>query len=388
MNFIAEPIQGNFVDARIKVDLVLLGCAIALLSIGFVMIASASMQIGASWNDSPFYFILRHGIFLGLALIVAFAVFNVPMSWWERNGWLLLALALLLLIVVLVPGIGRTVNGSTRWISFGPLNLQPSEVAKVFMLAYVAGYLVRRLDEVRSSWWGFVKPIVVMVFAAFLLLMEPDFGAVVVMMVSVVGIIFLSGVRVLHFFVLIGACLSAVAVLAVSQPYRLKRLTAYTDPWADQFNSGYQLTQSLIAFGRGEWTGVGLGNSIQKLFYLPEAHTDFVFAIIGEEFGLIGTLAVIGLFGVLVIRAMMIGFRAEAKGHLFGAYMAYGLALLIGCQALINLGVNTGLLPTKGLTLPFVSYGGSSLIMSCIMAAILLRVDLEANLAPSMEGKT
>ena len=373
---------------RLKVDLWLLGTAAALLTIGFIMIASSSMQVADSWNDNPFYFVLRHGLYLVIALIAAFVVFNVPISWWERNGWLLLALSLLALIVVLVPGIGRTVNGSTRWIGAGPINIQPSEIAKVLLVAYVAGYLVRRLDEVRTSWWGFVKPIGVVMVASFLLLMEPDFGAVVVTLSAVVGVIFLSGVRVRHFLVLIFACLASVALLAVSQPYRLKRLTAYTDPWADQFNTGYQLTQALIAFGRGEWTGVGLGNSIQKLFYLPEAHTDFLFAIIGEEFGLLGTLTVIGLFAVFVARALLVARRAEQQGKLFGAYFAYGLALLVGCQTVINLGVNTGLLPTKGLTLPFISYGGSSLIMSCVILALLLRIDLETNLAQEQEARS
>ncbi|SRR5690554_11271 len=371
----------------LKVDLWLLGITAALLTIGFIMIASSSMEVAATNNDSAFYYVLRHGLFLGLALVAGVVVFMVPIAWWEKSSWLLLVIALAILLLVLIPGIGRTVNGSTRWIGFGAFNVQPSEVAKVFLVVYVAAYLVRRLDEVRSSLKGVAKPIVVVMVAAFLLLMEPDFGAVVVMMAAVVGMIFLSGMRVKHFLGLIVSCLLTVAVLAVSQPYRLKRLTAYTDPWADQFNTGYQLTQALIAFGRGEWSGVGLGNSIQKLFYLPEAHTDFLFAIIGEEFGLLGTVTVILLFGTLVARAMVIARRAEVQGRLFAAFLGYGLALLVGCQAFINLGVNTGLLPTKGLTLPFISYGGSSLIMSCVTIAILLRIDLENNQAQPEGGR-
>lgn len=372
----------------LKVDLWLLGITVALLTIGFIMIASSSMEVAASATGNPFYYVLRHGIYLGLALTAAVAVFTVPISWWEKSSWVLLLVALVILLVVLLPGLGRTVNGSTRWIGFGAFNVQPSEVAKVFLVVYVAAYLVRRLDEVRSSLNGVVKPIGVVMVAAFLLLMEPDFGAVVVMMASVVGMIFLSGMRVKHFLGLIVTCLVSVAVLAVSQPYRLKRLTAYTDPWADQFNTGYQLTQALIAFGRGEWSGVGLGNSIQKLFYLPEAHTDFLFAIIGEEFGLLGTVTVVVLFAALVARAMMIARQAEVQGRLFAAFLGYGLALLVGCQAFINLGVNTGLLPTKGLTLPFISYGGSSLIMSCVTIAILLRIGLENTQAQPEGGRT
>ena len=372
----------------LKVDMWLLGITGALLTIGFIMIASSSMEVAASQNDSAFYYVLRHGVYLGLALAGAAVVFSVPIAWWEKSSWLLLLIALAILLLVLLPGVGRTVNGSTRWIGFGAFNVQPSEVAKVFLVAYVAAYLVRRLDEVRSSLNGVVKPIAVVMVAAFLLLMEPDFGAVVVMMAAVVGMIFLSGMRVKHFLGLIVSCLVSVAVLAVSQPYRLKRLTAYTDPWADQFNTGYQLTQALIAFGRGEWSGVGLGNSIQKLFYLPEAHTDFLFAIIGEEFGLLGTVTVILLFAALVARAMMIARQAEVQGRLFAAFLGYGLALLIGCQAFINLGVNTGLLPTKGLTLPFISYGGSSLIMSCVTIAILLRIGLENHQAKPEGGRT
>lgn len=369
----------------LKVDLWLLGITAALLTIGFIMIASSSMEVAATNNDSAFYYVLRHGLFLGLALVAGVVVFMVPIAWWEKSSWLLLVIALAILLLVLIPGIGRTVNGSTRWIGFGAFNVQPSEVAKVFLVVYVAAYLVRRLDEVRSSLKGVAKPIVVVMVAAFLLLMEPDFGAVVVMMAAVVGMIFLSGMRVKHFLGLIVSCLLTVAVLAVSQPYRLKRLTAYTDPWADQFNTGYQLTQALIAFGRGEWSGVGLGNSIQKLFYLPEAHTDFLFAIIGEEFGLLGTVTVILLFGTLVARAMVIARRAEVQGRLFAAFLGYGLALLVGCQAFINLGVNTGLLPTKGLTLPFISYGGSSLIVSFVLVALILRLDWELGAVATSE---
>ncbi|WP_250656832.1 putative lipid II flippase FtsW [Alkalimarinus coralli] len=359
------------------VDFWLLGSAGALLMIGLVMISSASIDIADIRNDNPFFYAMRHGSFLLLGLAAGFAVVNVPVQWWMKSGWLLLFVSLALLVLVLLPGVGRTVNGSTRWIGFGGLNLQVSELAKLFLIAYMAGYLDRRREEVMASWWGFLKPMLVMLMAAFLLLMEPDFGATVVIASAILGMIFLSGARIGQFSVLIVGCAISAVLLVVSQPYRLKRFTGYTDPWADQFGSGYQLSQALIAFGRGEWTGVGLGNSIQKLFYLPEAHTDFVFAILAEEFGLLGCVVVIALFSVLVFRALKIGVKAERANQRFAAYFAYGIALLIGGQALINMGVNTGLLPTKGLTLPLVSYGGSSLVVSCMCVGVLIRINLE-----------
>jgi len=300
--------------------------------------------------------------------------YQLPVIWWQKSGWLALSVALILLLVVLLPGVGKTVNGSTRWIGIGALNVQPSELAKLLLVSYLAGYLVRRHGEVKSTWWGFMKPRFILSAASVLLRLEPDFGATVVIGTAFLGMIFLSGARLGQFFMLITGCLIIVAMLIYSQPYRLERLTGYTDPWADQFGSGYQLTQSLIAFGRGDWMGVGLGNSIQKQFYLPEAHTDFVFAIIAEEFGLIGTLAIVILFAVMVYRAMHTGFLAEKSGMLFHAFFSYGLGLLLGIQAFINMGVNMGLLPTKGLTLPLVSYGGSSLILSCMCVGILLRI--------------
>lgn len=359
------------------IDFWLLGAAGSLLIIGLIMIASASIDIADIRNDNPFFYAMRHGTFLLLALVAGFAVVNVPIAWWMKSGWALLFVSLALLVLVLLPGVGRTVNGSTRWIGFGGLNLQVSELAKLFLIAYMAGYLDRRRDEVMASWWGFVKPMLVMFMAAFLLLMEPDFGATVVIASAVLGMIFLSGARIGQFSVLIIGCGISAVLLVMSQPYRLKRFTGYTDPWADQFGSGYQLSQALIAFGRGEWTGLGLGNSIQKLFYLPEAHTDFVFAILAEEFGLIGCFVVVGLFSVLVFRALKIGMQAEQANQRFAAYFAYGIGLLIGGQALINMGVNTGLLPTKGLTLPLVSYGGSSLVISCMCIGVLVRINLE-----------
>jgi cell division protein FtsW len=359
------------------VDRVMLAVTAMLLLTGLIMIASASIDIAEARTGNSFHYVSRHGIFIALGLVAALFVYQLPSGWWQQSGWLALSVALFLLALVLIPGIGREVNGSVRWISFGSLNLQPSEIAKLFLVSYLAGYLVRRRDEVVASWWGFAKPMIVLFVAALLLLAEPDFGATVVIGTAFLGMIFLSGAKIGQFIILIIACLISVVLLIISQPYRLKRLTGYTDPWADQYASGYQLTQSLIAFGRGDIAGVGLGNSIQKQFYLPEAHTDFVFAILAEEFGLIGTLIVIILFALLVYRICRTGFLAEKKGQLFHAYFSYGIAILLGVQAFINMGVNMGLLPTKGLTLPLVSYGGSSLVVSCMCIGIIARIQKE-----------
>lgn len=359
------------------VDVKMLAVAAILVLTGLIMIASASIDIAEARTGNSFYYVTRHGIFIFLGLIAAILVYQLPISWWQSSGWMTLSVALFLLLLVLIPGVGREVNGSVRWIGFGSLNLQPSEIAKLFLVAYLSGYLVRRRDEVIASWWGFAKPMIVLFVAALLLLAEPDFGATVVIGCAFLGMIFLSGAKIGQFILLIVACLVSVVLLVLSQPYRLKRLTGYTDPWADQYASGYQLTQSLIAFGRGDVAGVGLGNSIQKQFYLPEAHTDFVFAILAEEFGLIGTLVVILLFAFLVYRICRTGLLAEQKGMLYSAYFAYGIGILIGIQAFINMGVNMGLLPTKGLTLPLVSYGGSSLIVSCMCVGIVARIQKE-----------
>lgn len=354
----------------------LLVSAGALLMIGVVMIASASMDTAAANLDNSYYYAVRQLLFAGLGCALALAAANVPVSWWYRSGWLLLALGMASLLLVLTP-LGKTVNGSTRWIPLGLFNVQVSEVAKLCLIAYLAGYVVRRREELVNTWWGFIKPVLVLGVASVLLVTQPDFGATVVLMAAALGMIFLSGVRLSRFMPLIAVCVVLGAVLIVTQPYRLKRVVSYLDPWQDQFNSGYQLTQSLIAFGRGEWTGVGLGNSIQKLFYLPEAHTDFIFAITAEEFGLVGSMVVLGLFTVMVLAGFAIARKSENQGMGFAACFAYGLTLLLGLQAMINMAVNTGLLPTKGLTLPLMSYGGSSLIVVCITIGILVRIEME-----------
>ncbi len=362
----------------------LLLVALTLMLVGLVMIASASIDVADLRNDNPFHYVFRHGIFVCIALCAGAITYSVPLSWWQKSGWLLLAVSLLLLLAVLLPGIGKEVNGSTRWIGLGSINLQPSELAKLFLVAYLAGYLVRRHDEVLESWWGFAKPMMVLGLAGVLLLSEPDLGAAVVIGTAFVGMMFLSGIKLGRFVLLLALCAVLLVVLIQLQPYRLERLVGYTDPWEHQFGAGYQLVQSLIAFGRGEWLGVGLGNSIQKQFYLPEAHTDFVYAILAEEFGLLGSLFVISLFTVLVWRAMQIGAMATRAGDMFSAYFAYGIAILMGVQAFINMGVNMGLLPTKGLTLPLVSYGGSSLVVSCMSIGVLLRIHSDLRMRESL----
>ena len=289
----------------------------------------------------------------------------------------LLVLGAALLVMVLIPGVGRQVNGSTRWLPFGIFNLQASELVKLFVIVYLAGYLVRRGDEVRNSIKGFLKPLAILALLSLLLLMEPDFGSTAVMFATALGMMFLGGVRLWEFFALLGVVVAAMAGLALSSPYRLERLTTFLNPWADPFDSGFQLTQALIAFGRGEWFGVGLGSGIQKLFYLPEAHTDFVFAVIAEELGMVGAMTVLLLFACVIWRAFLIARRAERLDKPFAAYIAYGIGLWIGIQSFINLGVNMGVLPTKGLTLPLMSYGGSSIIAMCMAIALLLRVDIE-----------
>jgi len=368
-----SPLLGRGLD----LDFPLLAGCLGLLGLGLVMIASASSEVAAAQTGSPLYHMIRHLIYMVIGLGAAGVVLMVPMSIWQRYGWIMLLAAFALLVLVLVPGIGREVNGARRWIGFGAFNVQPSEIAKVFVVVYLAGYLVRRQEEVRESWAGFFKPFVVLLPMAGLLLLEPDFGATVVMMGSAMAMLFLGGVGMLRFGLMVALAVGAVFVLVQTQEYRLQRLITFTDPWADQYGSGYQLTQALIAFGRGEWFGVGLGNSIQKQFYLPEAHTDFVFSVLAEELGFVGALATLALFVFVSVRALYVGLWAERAKQFFSAYVAYGLAFLWIGQFLINIGVNTGLLPTKGLTLPFLSYGGSSLVICCVSLALLLRIEWE-----------
>lgn len=354
----------------------LLGSALSLLILGVVMIASASIDISQQNFAVPYHYTLRHLVYLSLGVVLAALVSVVPMVVWQRLSGVFLIVSLLLLVLVLIPGIGREVKGSWRWIDLGPVGFQPSELGKGAIILYVAAYLVRRRDEVMTQLSGFIKPLAVMSVMIILLLLEPDFGTVVVVLGTILGMLFLGGVKAGQFFLAILAAGGAITLMVLSQTYRVRRVLAFLDPWSAEnvYGSGYQLTQSLIAFGRGEWFGVGLGNSMQKLFYLPEAHNDFILAIIGEELGLVGVLAVLVLFAILIQRMFFIARLAERKGYLFGAFVCYGIGLLFAIQVLINIGVNTGLLPTKGLTLPFLSSGGTSLLLCLSLLALVNRV--------------
>ncbi|WP_457675721.1 putative lipid II flippase FtsW [Thiolapillus sp.] len=357
------------------VDWMLLLAVLALVGLGIVMVSSASLHLAGSGNS--FHYLSKHLIALTLGLIAAFIALQLPSRWWEKGSTWLYFLGLLLLAVVLIPGVGKTVNGATRWVALGPFNLQTSEFMKLFMIFYMSGYLVRRQVEVAHSVWGVIKPLLLLSVAVFMLMAQPDFGTTVVLLATALGLLFLGGAPLWQFALLLLLAVAGGAVLVITSPYRLERVTSFLNPWADPLDSGYQLSQALIAFGRGEWTGVGLGNGIQKQFYLPEAHTDFIMAVIGEEFGLVGTLTVIALFAILVWRAFSIGAAAEALQRRFAAYVCYGIGLWLGMQAFINIGVNVGMLPTKGLTLPFISYGSNSMIIACLAVGVLLRIHWE-----------
>ena len=363
--------------AQHAVDPWLFGAAGALLLLGLVMVASASMTIADKLHHDPFHFVERQAVFALVGLLAAIVALQVPLKAWEAMAPALLATAFALLTVVLVPGIGREVNGSTRWIALGPLRLQPSELARLCFVLWLAAYLVKHAAEVRGGFKGFAKPLVVLGGAAGLLLLEPDFGATVVLAATMFAMLFVGGVRLRDFGLVLLAAVAALVGIALLQPYRVARLTAFMDPWADPFDTGFQLTQSLIAIGSGQLTGVGLGQSVQKLFYLPEAHNDFVFAVLAEELGFVGVLAVVLLFGVLVWRGLAIARAAAHAGHGFGSYLALGLTCWLGLQAFVNAGVTMGLLPTKGLTLPLLSAGGSSLIVACAAIGLIGRVHRE-----------
>ena len=354
-------------------DTVLLTLGATLISIGVIAIASASIEYGDFHFGNPWHHTQRHAAYLMLAITLGALAYMAPAASVQRLSPWLLFLAVALLILVMIPGIGREVNGAQRWLPLGVITLQPSEFAKLAVLLYAAGYLVRQEEAVRHHWSGLAKLIAILSVVAALLLLEPDFGATVIIVGVVVGMTFLAGAKLVYVLAMLAAAAMALAFLVLSAPYRMKRLTAYQDPWADPFGSGFQLVQSLIAFGQGEWWGVGLGNSVQKLFYLPEAHTDFVFSIWSEETGLIGATAMIALFVMLIARVLNIGWRVAAQHRLFEAYVCFGAALMFAGQAFVNMGASSGLLPTKGLTLPFVSYGGNSLIVNCMLLGMVLR---------------
>jgi cell division protein FtsW len=375
---------------RAPFDMLLFWSVVLLVSIGFVMVYSASIAMAEASKATGYrasYYLMRHGIYLVIGVVAAIMVFQVPMSVWQRYAPLLFAIGAVLLILVIIPGIGNKVNGSRRWIPLGFMTMQPSELVKLFTVLYAADYTVRKAAFMDDFKKGFLPMAAVMVFIAAMLLMQPDFGALVVTTAIAMSILFLGGLNWRVFAGLIVLLAVAFVALIFFSPYRLERITGFMDPWADPFGKGYQLSHSLIAFGRGEWMGVGLGASVEKLFYLPEAHTDFLLAVIGEELGFIGIAVVIGLFATFIYRAFFIGREAMMRERYFAALVAQGIAVWLSVQAFINMGVNMGLLPTKGLTLPFLSFGGTGILVNAMAVAILLRIDYETRHASSTARK-
>jgi len=354
--------------------------ALLLVALGLVMVYSASIATAEASRyagNNPAYFLLRHGVFLALALGSATAVFLVPIRYWQQGAPWLFAACFVLLVLVLIPGIGREVNGARRWLNLGIATVQPSELMKLAVVLYAADYTVRKHAVLKNFKRGLLPMLGVMLAVAWLLLREPDFGAFVVVAVTAFGVLFLGGMNGRHFTALVGMLAVGFAALVLSSPYRMQRIFGFMDPWSDAFGKGYQLSHALIAFGRGEFLGVGLGASVEKLHYLPEAHTDFLLAVIAEELGLVGVMLVIVLFAWVLLRAFAIGRQAAMRERHFHALVAQGIGIWIGFQALINMGVNMGLLPTKGLTLPLMSFGGSGLIVNCVAIAVLIRIDWE-----------
>lgn len=356
-----------------------------LAMIGLIMVTSASIGIADEMMNDPFYYGKRQFLRLLLGALLLWIAYRIPTKLWKENGMILMLSALFLLILVLVPGVGRTVNGSTRWLDLIVFTVQVSEIAKLFLIIYLSGYLIRRSEEIQSALTGFLKPMIILAMASGLLLMEPDFGAAAVLLMTGLGMIFLGGVRFKQFFVFVLGTLCLMVLMVVISPYRMARVTSFLDPWSDPFDSGFQLTQSLIAIGSGGIFGTGLGGSIQKLFYLPEAHTDFLFAVYSEEMGLTGAIFLILLYAWFVTRCFQIGRTALLEKRPFGAYLVYGVGLLVSIQAVINMGVNMGALPTKGLTLPFISYGGNSILIMSFAVGLVLRVNYENCIASQQQ---
>jgi len=366
---------------RFAFDPVLMCTLAGLLLLGLVMMTSASVSVADRLAHEPLYYLERQLIGTALGLVAAAFAMAIPAGVWERLSMPLLLFAFIVLVIVLIPGIGHEVNGSRRWLRAGAMNFQASELARVLLLVYLSSYIVRRQAELKEELKGFLKPLAILLAAAVFLLMEPDFGAATVLVATGLGLLFLAGVKLRHFFALVMVAAGGLALIAVTSAYRLKRLTTFLDPWADPFDSGFQLTQSLIAIGRGELFGVGLGASVQKLFYLPEAHTDFVFAVLAEELGLAGVIVTLALYVLLVWRTFHISRLAAEASLPFHAYVAAGFGIWLGLQTFINIGVNFGLLPTKGLTLPLMSYGGSSMLVTLGWLGLVMRIYHEASSA-------
>ena len=365
-----EEIEGRF-DRTIA-------CMVVLLAaFGLVMVGSSSIAVAEGLGVGPFHFLIRHAVFLGLGAVLAALIMKVELRELERHSHLLVLLGIVLLLAVFIPGLGRTVNGARRWLNLGITGFQAVEAVKLFLIIWMASYLARYRDQVQSEWTAAFKPFLVVGAMVMLLLLQPDFGSAALLLGITLCLIWLGGVRLLHVLVPVSVMTPIMVLVAMSESYRMRRLTSFMDPWKDPFNDGFQLTQALIAIGRGEWSGVGLGGSVQKLFYLPEAHTDFIFSVIAEELGFIGIVALLSVIGVLVWRAFKLGLRAVEMGRGFAGFCALGVGLWLALQSVVSIGVNLGLLPTKGLTLPLVSSGGSSVLMSCAAFALLLRVSYE-----------
>ena len=362
-------------------DLGIMLAAGALASLGVIMVASSSIAVADGHHVGPFYYLTRHLVFLALGVGLAILMTRIELEWLERNAFVLLLLAIILLLLVFVPGLGLRINGARRWIRLGFAGFQSVEAVKLMFIVYLASYLVRHRDNVQMSMFGVIKPLGVALILVGLLLMQPDFGSAALIIAVTVGMVWLGGARMRNLFYLAIPAMPAIAWAAMTSDYRVKRLTSFLNPWAHPFDDGFQLTQALIAIGRGEWLGVGLGGSVQKLFYLPEAHTDFILAVIAEELGLAGILLVLVLFAALVGRALMLGLRAVERGQRFAGYCAFGIGLWLGLQTLVSIGVNLGVLPTKGLTLPLISSGGSSVLMTCAAIGLLLRISFEVSRA-------
>jgi cell division protein FtsW len=368
-------------DAKGRYDLSLVLAALTLASLGAIMVASSSIAVAEGQHVGAFYYLDRHLVFLALGIAACIVMARIELAWLERHAFMLLLGGVVLLLAVFVPVLGIRINGARRWIRLGFLGFQSVEAVKLVLIVYMASYLVRHRENVQASFFGVIKPIGIATLLVGMLLAQPDFGSALLLLGVTVGMIWLGGARVRNLAMLGAAAIPLVGWLALSQDYRVKRLTSFLDPWADPFKDGFQLTQALIAIGRGEWFGVGLGASVQKLFYLPEAHTDFILAVIAEELGLAGIVLVLGLFAWLVGRGFVLGLRAVEQGQRFAGNCAFGVSLMIALQALVSIGVNLGVLPTKGLTLPLISSGGSSVMMTCAMIGLLVRVSYEVSRA-------
>ncbi|MEO7431547.1 MAG: putative lipid II flippase FtsW [Dokdonella sp.] len=378
-DFNNESQATRFSDAKGRYDLGLVLAAMMLASLGIVMVASSSIAVAETAHVGPFYYLARHLAFIALGLTAAVVVSRIELRWVEKNAVLLLLGGIMLLLLVFVPFIGIRVNGARRWIRLGFVGFQSVEAVKLILIVYMASYLVRHRENVQTRLFGVIKPLSIAGLLMVMLLAQPDFGSATLLGAVTIGMVWLGGARVRHLALLGAIAVPALAAVAMSQDYRVKRMTSFLDPWADPFKDGFQLTQALIAIGRGEWFGVGLGASIQKLSYLPEAHTDFILAVIAEELGLAGIVLVLGLFAWLVGRGFMIGLRAINQNQRFAGYCAFGVSMMLALQALVSIGVNLGVLPTKGLTLPLISSGGSSVMMTCAAIGLLVRVSYEVS---------